>query len=138
MDSPMPVLGGASPGKPLAAKRKTGEAKPRKKMKARYAANLKDLISAGLLTTPLSLFREYRGTRLEATLHADGRVEFNGTLYDSGSTAADMARSTITGRRMNTNGWVFWQYLGADGKIHLLSEDRERFLAMKSKSPEPK
>jgi hypothetical protein len=39
---------------------------------------------------------------------------------------------------MNTNGWVFWQYVGADGKVHLLSEARERFLAMKSKSPEPK
>jgi hypothetical protein len=81
IDSPMPVPDEASPTKAPAAKRKPGEGKPRKKVKAKYDANLKDLISAGLLTPPLPLFRKYHGTRLEATLHADGRVEFNGTLY---------------------------------------------------------
>jgi hypothetical protein len=65
-------------------------------------------------------------------------VEFNGAPYDSCSTAAETARGSITGRKMHTNGWTFWQYVGADGKTHLLADARERFLAMKGKAPEPR
>ena len=38
--------------------------------------------------------------------------------------------STITGLKMNTNGWVFWQYHDA-GKTLTLSDAREKFLALK-------
>jgi hypothetical protein len=137
IDSPTPVPDSASPATVPPRTRKAEEKKVRKQAKARHHANLKDIVSAGLLTPPLKLFRKYRGTRLQATLLEDGRVEFNSTPYDSCSTAADVARGTVTGRRMSTNGWIFWQYVGTDGKNHLLAEDRERFLAMKSKAPEP-
>jgi hypothetical protein len=64
-------------------------------------------------------------------------VEFQGTIYDSCSTAAEAARATITGRKMNTNGWVFWQYAKPDGKPEILSEARQRFLAMKGGASAP-
>jgi hypothetical protein len=43
-----------------------------------------------------------------------------------------MARSTIMGRRMNTNGWTFWQIRDANGQKRTLAEAREAFRAMKS------
>jgi hypothetical protein len=33
---------------------------------------------------------------------------------------------------MNTNGWIFWQYIGSDGKPHLLDEVRQQFIRMKT------
>ncbi len=99
---------------------------------AAYDVTLKDIIGAALLTPPLRLFRKHKGKMLEATLLPDGSVEFEGKRYSSGSTAADFARSTITGRRMHTNGWVFWQYLDADQKERLLAVARKKSLAMKA------
>ena len=96
---------------------------------------MRDLIAAGLIAPPLVLFRHYKGTKLQATVCPDGKVEFQGIPYDSCSTPAEIARGTITGRRMHTNGWVFWQYVGSDGKTHLLAEVRNQFLAMKGGTP---
>jgi hypothetical protein len=92
---------------------------------------LADLIAAGLLVTPVRLFRKYKGHDLESTLLSDGVVEFQGAKFDSCSSAAEAARETVTGRRMNTNGWSFWQYLDKDGKKTTLFDLRKRFLAMK-------
>ena len=94
---------------------------------------LADVIAASLLKPPVVLFRKYKGHRLEATLHPDGMVEFQGTSYDSCSAAAEHARSTITGRKMNTNGWVFWQYTGEAGKKLTLDHARKTLLAMRGK-----
>jgi hypothetical protein len=138
IDSPTPVpaaSGTPTPKLPKAPKPKKGERKPGKAEKTRYDVKLQDLIAAGLLTVPLTLFRQYRGTKLQATVLPDGKVEFQGTAYDSCSTPAEIARGTITGRKMNTNGWIFWQYVGADGKVHELAEPRKRFLAMKKAPP---
>lgn len=90
---------------------------------------LSDLISAGTLTAPLRLFREYKGTELEATLLPDGQVSFQGKRYSSCSTAADAARVSISGRRMSTNGWEFWQYADDKGEPRTLSRARDAFLA---------
>jgi hypothetical protein len=92
---------------------------------------LKQVIDAGVLTPPVRLFRRYKGHELVAQLLPDGRVEFQGTCYDSGSTSADYARGTITGRRMHTNGWVFWQYQDEKGKKMLLADARNAYLAKK-------
>jgi predicted type IV restriction endonuclease len=137
IDSPTPVSDGSGANPPKTLKQKKAERKLRKADKARYDIKLQDLIAAGLLTPPLTLFRKYRGARLEATLLPDGKVEFQGTAYDSCSTPAEIARGTITGRRMHTNGWVFWQFVGTDGKIHLLAAPRKRFLAIKKAPPAP-
>ncbi len=78
--------------------------------RANLGVTLADLIEAHYLKVPLELFREYKGRRMNATLLADGQVKFGGVVYDSCSRAAEQARSTVMGRRMNTNGWRFWQY----------------------------
>ena len=65
---------------------------------------------------------------MQATLHADGSVECDGKRYASPSKAAEYARSTVTGRAMNTNGWSFWQYLDSNQKRQELLEARSQFL----------
>lgn len=106
---------------------------PREKMK--FAASLQDVIGANLLVVPCVLFRKYKGKTLEANLRADGKVEIEGVVYDTCSSAAEFARSTITGRRMNTNGWSFWQFADKDGKKKTLFDARQRFLEIKGHLP---
>ena len=81
--------------------------------------SLSDLIRAGLLKTPLRLTKHYKGHDLEAKLLADGRIAFQGKIYATCSTAADHARATVTGRRMNTNGWEFWKVETPKGWVYL-------------------
>jgi hypothetical protein len=128
IDSPtlIPVLVGRSPGS--LPKNQKGKRTPRKAGTKHFGVPLTDIITAGFLKPPLRLFRKYKGKVLEATLLPDGGVEFQSTRHPSPSTAADIARSTLTGRRMATNGWDFWQYLDSDGKTHTLAEAREGFL----------
>jgi hypothetical protein len=118
----------ASPGKKR--HRETG-AKAAKTRRDLGNVTLKQIIDAGVLTPPVRPFRRYKGQELVAQLLPDGRVEFQGTCYDSGSTSADYARGTITGRRMHTNGWVFWQYQDEKGKKMLLADARNAYLARK-------
>jgi predicted type IV restriction endonuclease len=99
--------------------------------KAYFGVRLSDLISAGLLSPPVKLFRRYKGKVLEATLLPDGIVEFGQKRYRTCSTAAEVARSTITGHKMNTNGWKFWQFVDANGKTTLLVDVRTEFLKRK-------
>jgi predicted type IV restriction endonuclease len=106
----------------------------KKQTRKGLGVTLTDLIAAGYLSAPLALFRKYKGRQLEAKLLPEGKVEFEGTVYDSGSTAAEVARSTVTGRRMNTNGWVFWQYRGNQGQPLVLDDTRKRFIEAKGKS----
>jgi hypothetical protein len=91
---------------------------------AGHGRTLAEIIRAGLLAPPLKLFRRYKGKRLEATLLADGAVEFQGQRYTTCSAAAEAARATVSGKKMNTNGWTFWRYEGAGGKKHTLAEAR--------------
>jgi predicted type IV restriction endonuclease len=89
--------------------------------------SLADLIRAGLLNAPMRLCRKYKGQMLEARLLADGNVEFQGTPYASPSTAAEVARGTVTGRRMHTNGWGFWQTEVDGGKPRTLNQTRDAY-----------
>jgi hypothetical protein len=108
-----------------------------RKIAPRVGGNVRiqDLIAGGLLQPPVHLFRNYKGHELQARVLADGAVEFRGNRYDSPSTAAELARDAVTGRRMQTNGWSFWQYLDAEGNKTTLLELRSRFLAMKGQGP---
>jgi hypothetical protein len=135
IESPTPVLEATGPAPlPRAKKPKEGPKRTRKAPE-QYGVTLADVIAAGLLSPPVKLFRKYKGHVLEATLLPDARVEFQGACYDSCSTAAELARGTLTGRRMHTNGWVFWQYLDTSGKKALLNDVRQRFIAMKGREP---
>jgi predicted type IV restriction endonuclease len=122
---------------PSLVKDHPGKGDGRKRPKGKRTAlgiTLADLLAAGYLSAPLALFRQYKGKRLEAKLLPDGKVEFQGTIYDSGSTAAEVARGTVTGRRMHTNGWVFWQYQGDQGHTLCLDDARQRFRKDKRKA----
>ncbi len=117
--------------KPKSAKQKSAGRKAAETRKILGQVALADLIAAGHLIAPVRLFRHYKGHDLEAHLQADGTVEFQGKPYDSCSTAAEIARGTITGRRMNTNGWAFWQYLDREGQRRTLDSLRMAFLKRK-------
>jgi hypothetical protein len=104
----------------------------RTKIKAFVGVALKDVIDAGLLKPPLKLTVHYKGADLEADLLPDGSVRFQGKTFKSCSTAGDYARSTITGRNMNTNGWVFWQYVDQRGELVLLDSARKEYLKRKA------
>lgn len=103
------------------------------KGKKHFGVSLAKLIDEGYLSLPIRLFRKYKGRMIEATLFPDGAVEFQGKRYPTCSTAAEAARSGITGRRMNTNGWSFWQYQDGNGKTETLFDVRERYLNTEGK-----
>jgi predicted type IV restriction endonuclease len=131
VESVTPLPGSARPAK-------ASPPSPRRKMrrrreggKVRYDVRLADIIAASMLAAPLKLFRRYRGKVMEATVQPDGTVEFDQTRYRSCSTAAEVARSTVTGRKMHTNGGVFWQFLTPEGKTLTLADVRKAFLAAK-------
>ena len=135
IESPSPIQIPHHRPQDPSSKRRRKERKIPRSGKAYFGIPLADIIGAGLLSPPVKLFRKYRGQTLEATVLADGSVEFQTARYDSCSTAAEVARSTITGRKMHTNGWVFWQYLDAAGKALELAAAREKFLSIKGKGP---
>lgn len=99
-----------------------------KKKRHAIGVSLQQILESGLLAAPLKLFRKYKGKVMQATLRSDGTVEFDGKSFASCSTAAEFARSTVTGRHMNTNGWQFWQYTDSEGIKRELLQARERYL----------
>jgi hypothetical protein len=98
--------------------------------------SLTSLIAASVITAPIRLFRKYKGHDLEAKLLPNGKVEFQGETYDTCSTAAEHARATVTGKKMNTNGWAFWQFMDANGKKRCLDDARQQMLMALAKKRE--
>lgn len=94
-----------------------------------------DLISAGLLNPPVQLERNYKGVHLKAVLGEDGKVECNGHLYDSLSTAAGAARKSVLGGsptepHPQTNGWTFWMCANeSGGELHEIDQLRKNCAA---------
>ena len=122
------------PDSPVAApivvgrhRKESGTAKKENRDKG-VGVKLSDIVAAGILSPPLKLFRKYRGRTLEATLLPDGSVGFQGANYQTCSLAANVARGSITGRPMSTNGWVFWQYLDAKGVTRTLDHARQQYV----------
>jgi predicted type IV restriction endonuclease len=128
-----PYEPGQRPKASLAKQRVKKAGDRRRRKRSEFGVLLADVIAAGLLSPPVQLFRKYRGQRVESTLLPDGKIDYQGTVYDSCSTAAEVARQVVVGRRMNTNGWDFWQYLDQDGKRRTLAHARQRLLEAKSR-----
>jgi hypothetical protein len=87
-----------------------------------YAVRVVDLLDAGLLTAGAILIN--RTDDVEAMVLPDGRIEFDGTEYDSPSGAGDAAHGGTT------NGWTYWLADTAEGlrplaalRDDLLTED---------------
>jgi uncharacterized protein DUF262/uncharacterized protein DUF1524/RAMA domain-containing protein len=69
-----------------------------------HKINLNDLISAGLLQPGMSLYSRFpKFADRVATLLPDGRIDFQGTAYDSPSEASKAVRNG-----KGTNGWRFF------------------------------
>jgi hypothetical protein len=105
-------------------KTKQTQIRPRARDKSHASISLASLLESGLISSPLQLFRKYKGQRLEATLRENGTIEFRGQQYNSCSAAA---RGAVIGGMPPTNGWTFWQYRTPDGKVVQLNQPRERF-----------
>lgn len=65
-----------------------------------YAVRVLDLLDAGLLAPNAVLVNPTDDA--EARVLSDGRIEFDGTAYDSPSGASDAAHGATT------NGWTYW------------------------------
>lgn len=65
-----------------------------------YAVRVLDLLEAGLLASNAVLVNQTDDA--EARVLPDGRIEFDGTVYDSPSGASDAAHGSTT------NGWTYW------------------------------
>ncbi len=63
--------------------------------------------------------REYKGRLYTATVRKDGRVRFNGKVYDSPSSAGQ------TVFKGGCNGWYFWRYRNEQGNWVQLNELRK-------------
>jgi len=95
---------------------------------------LRDLISSGTVRLPLDIETTYKGHQLTARIEADGNVTWNGAKYDSLSMAGGIARKSIVGAPPGrdyppTNGWTFWRFRDADGRLAFVDALRQRYLA---------
>ena len=103
------------------------EGEPGGELDAAHPCALVDIIRAGLLKPPLRLFKNYKGTDLDATLGTDGSVTFQGESCSTCSAAAELARKSVIGLKKSTNGWTFWQYFDLNGTTRTLAEARDLF-----------
>jgi hypothetical protein len=131
IDFPVPAVGRMRPLATVGAKRqKAGQAMA-------GDATVDKLIEAGLIRTPFRIEREYKGVHLAGVVRPDGKVEFEGQVYDSLSTAAGMARKSVVGAPEGrpypqTNGWTFWMYCDEDGgELREIDHLRQNYLAQK-------
>jgi hypothetical protein len=95
---------------------------------------LRDLITSGTVRLPLDIETTYKGRQLTARIEPDGNVTWNGTPYDSLSTAGGMARKSVIGappgrEYPQTNGWTFWRFRDADGHPVFVDVLRQRYVA---------
>jgi hypothetical protein len=119
---------------PVVIRRHRKQSGTAKKENLKYlGVKLSDIIADRILSPPVKLFRRYRGRTLDAVLLLDGSVEFQGEKFKTCSLAAGMARGSVTGRPMSTNGWAFWQYVEANGVTRTLADARQEYLERKPK-----
>lgn len=92
---------------------------------------LRELIDGGYLETPVEISVAYKGNHLTARINPEATVTWSGTVYDSLSIAAAMARKSTIGTRPGrkypqTNGWTFWRVRDVDGKMITVDVLRQR------------
>lgn len=94
-------------------------------------ASLIDLIETGFIEPPMQLEKPYKDHRLIARIEMNGTVTFEGKTYNSLSMAGKAARISVIGPGIagNTNGWAFWRFKDADGKMKDMNVLRQRYLA---------
>jgi hypothetical protein len=118
------------PGAPVPlVPRSKKSTKQQQKHKQYIGVEVADLIKAGLIIPPLELEKTYKGTHFKAVVRDDGTIEWDGQSYTSLSTAAAMARKSIVGKPLHTNGWAFWMYKDSQtGKLKEIDFIRKEYL----------
>lgn len=100
---------------------------------------LHQLINSGLVRVPLDIEHRYRGAQFAARIEDSSRIVFQGSAYDSLSTAGGVARKSIAGSFPGrdipqTNGWTFWQFRSPDGTLRVLDDLRRELHERKAVS----
>jgi hypothetical protein len=91
--------------------------------RAHHGVRISDLLDAGLLVPDAVLINP--GDDVEAVVLADGRVQHDGTAYDSPSGASDAAHGS------STNGWAYW-YADTGQGLQRLASLRENLFRAES------
>jgi predicted GIY-YIG superfamily endonuclease len=89
----------------------------RKRQRRAYGA--RQVALAGYVRDRMKLKARYKGKTYSATARKDGRIYFNGKLYNSPSAAGEAVIKRAC------NGWKFWQYERAPGDWVPLRELRK-------------
>jgi hypothetical protein len=94
---------------------------------------LRDLIEAGIVEPPLTLEKQYHGVDVQATVLADGKIQYGGKGHDSPSAAGAAAKRKVRNLRGDkgpaTLGWDFWSCRDPEtGELVKLDVLRQRFL----------
>jgi len=76
---------------------------------------LKDLLGGGK-----RLYANYKGKMYKAWVFNNGRIKYDGKIYDRPSTVGSVVRGGKA-----TNGWRFWKYKNKSGELVYLSELRK-------------
>ncbi|HUU15689.1 MAG TPA: DUF2924 domain-containing protein [Sedimentisphaerales bacterium] len=97
-------------------KKKTGTRKPKtKSVTKKVERPLK-----GIFPTGKMIYRKYKGKMYKAWVFNNGRIKYDGQIYDSPSTVGSVVRGGKA-----TNGWRFWKYKNKSGELVYLSELRK-------------
>lgn len=75
-----------------------------RRSRSKTKSNLKTPPLAKYIKKRLRLRGQYKGKLYEAVVNKSGTIRFNGSLYNSPSSAGKAAR------QRSTNGWVFWKF----------------------------
>lgn len=94
------------------------------RVSSRAAAAVPDVgrqpVLAPFVTSPFEIRLRHKGKVHKARVRRDGTVRYRGRIYTSPSLAGKAAR------KINTNGWVTWEYERAPGDWVPLNELRRR------------
>ncbi|HUS88457.1 MAG TPA: hypothetical protein VMW91_03660 [Desulfosporosinus sp.] len=107
--------------KKMAAKKKTVKKKAvKKKTKTRAVSKKVYRPLKGIFPTGKMIYRKYKGKMYKAWIFSNGRIRYDGKIYDSPSTVGSVVRGG-----KSTNGWRFWKYKNKSGELVYLSELRK-------------
>ena len=90
---------------------KAEKKKDKSKLFAKYRSKPTKPGLQGLLPAGTEIFAPYKGTTYTATVTEEGKILYNGKVYNSPSGAA---KAIYSGKEVN--GWVFWRYRTGSGK----------------------
>jgi hypothetical protein len=92
---------------------------PEKKAKTKIITGA-DRPMKGLFSGNKRLYAIYKGKMYKAWVFKNGRIKYDGKIYDSPSTVGSVVRGG-----KSTNGWRFWKYRNESGELVSLSELRK-------------